>query len=101
LPASPSSAAAAVRRPTTPKGFIAQVDTLCTRAVAAHASHPFPISDFDPEHPDPAELPVVGEYFARYGFLPETDRQDPIVLPRRAFRLYGTPVTPGRTMDPG
>lgn len=37
-----------------------------------HAGHPFPVSNFNPEHPDPAQLPAVGIYFARYGGLAET-----------------------------
>jgi hypothetical protein len=28
--------------------------------------------NFDPERPDPAQLPAVGDYFARYGALAET-----------------------------
>jgi hypothetical protein len=30
------------------------------------------VSNFDPEHPDPTQLPAVGSYFARYGGLAET-----------------------------
>jgi hypothetical protein len=54
-------------------GFIARVDKVCARAVAAHAGHSFPVADFDPEHPDPAQPPTVGNYFAEYGGLPKTD----------------------------
>jgi hypothetical protein len=54
--------------------FVASVDAVCQRAVEAHAGHPFPLSSFDPLHPDPSQLPVVGNYFARYGQLPVTAR---------------------------
>ncbi|HET7311924.1 MAG TPA: hypothetical protein VFJ17_11440 [Mycobacteriales bacterium] len=52
--------------------FLRQVDAVCQQAVRAHAGHPFPVLGFDPEHPDPAKLPAVGDYFARYGGLPTT-----------------------------
>lgn len=60
-------------RPADPHtAFLARVDRVCARAVAAHAGHPFPFADFDPEHPDPGRLPAVGDYFARYGGLAPT-----------------------------
>lgn len=49
--------------------FLASVDRVCARAVAAH---PFPLPGFDPEHPRPSQLPTAGNYFARYGSLPQT-----------------------------
>jgi hypothetical protein len=52
--------------------FRAAVDKVCARAVAAHASHSFPVPGFDPEQPDPSQLPTVASYFARYGGLPQT-----------------------------
>jgi hypothetical protein len=52
--------------------FIAAVGKVCARAVQAHAGHSFPLSAFDPDHPDPDQLPAVGTYFARYGALPAT-----------------------------
>lgn len=52
--------------------FLAAVSAVCARAVEAHTGHPFPVRGFDPEHPDPDQLPTVGTYFTRYGGLPET-----------------------------
>lgn len=74
-----SAAACGGSRPTSashdlaaPATFTARVDAACARAVQRHAGHPFPVSNFDPEHPDPAQLPAVGDYFARYGGLAVT-----------------------------
>jgi hypothetical protein len=53
-------------------GFVASVDGICSRAVAAHQGHPFPVANFDPEHPKPSQLPAVGNYLARYGGLAAT-----------------------------
>jgi hypothetical protein len=53
--------------------FVVQVDKVCARAVAAHAGHAFPVPKFNPEHPDASQLPIVGDYLARYGGLPTTD----------------------------
>lgn len=52
--------------------FLSSVDAVCAKAVAAHKDHAFPVPDFDPESPDPSELPTVGDYFAAYGGLPTT-----------------------------
>jgi hypothetical protein len=52
--------------------FLTTVDTVCARAVSAHAGHQFPLSNFDPNQPNPDQLPIVGNYFARYGGLPQT-----------------------------
>jgi hypothetical protein len=52
--------------------FIVSVEAVCQRAVKAHDGHDFPLAQFDPLHPDPSQLPAVGDYFARYGQLPET-----------------------------
>jgi hypothetical protein len=54
--------------------FLASVTEVCQRAVDAHRGHDFPAVGFDPLHPDPSQLPAVGDYFASYGGLPETDR---------------------------
>lgn len=49
--------------------FIDSVDHICRQAVVRHGDHPFPVQDFDPEHPQPNQLPAVGDYFARYAGL--------------------------------
>ncbi|HET6167818.1 MAG TPA: hypothetical protein VFE07_13390 [Marmoricola sp.] len=64
-PATPTRAHAA---------FLARVGEACQPAVDVHRGHAFPLTDFDPLHPDPRELPTVGDYFASYGGLPATDR---------------------------
>lgn len=51
--------------------FVQAVGRVCERAVAAHAGHDFPVSNFDPQHPNPDRLPAVGDYFAHYGRLPQ------------------------------
>lgn len=52
--------------------FLRSVDAVCAKAVAAHTGHDFPLQDFDPESPDPSQLPAVGDYFAQYGGLSTT-----------------------------
>jgi hypothetical protein len=52
--------------------FVRQADAVCAQAVARHAGHEFPVVGFDPEHPDPAQLPEVADYFAQYGGLATT-----------------------------
>ena len=52
--------------------FLVTVNGVCQRAVDAHQGHDFPLFQFDPMHPDPKQLPTVGDYFAKYGGLPET-----------------------------
>lgn len=52
-------------------GFVTAVNQVCARAVAAHNGHDFPLSDFNPDHPNPDQLPIVASYFARYGQLPQ------------------------------
>jgi hypothetical protein len=70
-----SSPQAAPAPPTGAHGaFVASVTEVCQRAVDAHRGHDFPVAGFDPLHPDPNQLPAVGDYFASYGGLPETDR---------------------------
>lgn len=59
-------------RSTSHEAFLARIDKICGHAVAAHAGHPFLRADFDPEHPNPKQLPAIGNYFARYGGLPQT-----------------------------
>lgn len=54
--------------------FLRSVDAVCTRAVAMHAGHAFPVADFDPENPKPSQLPAVADYFERYGGLPATTK---------------------------
>jgi hypothetical protein len=49
--------------------FAASVERACATAVRRHAGHPFPVSSFDPEHPQADVLPRVGNYLARYGDL--------------------------------
>jgi hypothetical protein len=42
-----------------------QVQEICDeRALSFAARGEFPVDDFDPESPDPADLPAVGDYFA-------------------------------------
>jgi hypothetical protein len=53
--------------------FVAKVNGVCQRAVDAHRGHDFPLLRFDPMHPDPTQLPEVGDYFDKYGGLPATD----------------------------
>jgi hypothetical protein len=41
-----------------------QVEEICTTWGLTFADRgAFPVEDFDPENPDPADLPAVGEYF--------------------------------------
>jgi hypothetical protein len=47
--------------------FAASVERACATAVRRYAGHPFPVANFDPEHPKPQVLPEVGDYLARYG----------------------------------
>lgn len=64
--------------------FVSAVEQVCTRAVAQHDGHLFPVAGFDPERPDPRQLPRVGEYFARYGGLPQTTRALHTLTPPQA-----------------
>jgi hypothetical protein len=64
--------------------FVSAVEHVCARAVGRHDGHAFPVAGFDPEHPDPSQLPRVGEYFARYGGLPQTTRGLHILTPPHA-----------------
>ncbi len=42
----------------------AQIEEICTTWGLTFADRgAFPVEDFDPENPDPADLPAVGEYF--------------------------------------
>jgi len=59
---------------TTRPAFLARVDSVCARAVTRHAGDPFPVTDFDPEHPDPSQLPAVGDYLLGYGGVPATTK---------------------------
>lgn len=49
--------------------FVAQVNAVCQPAVERHAGHDFPFEAFNPQKPNPDQLPAVGRYFARYGGL--------------------------------
>jgi hypothetical protein len=43
-----------------------QVEEICAdRALSFADRGEFPVADFEPENPDPADLPAVGEYFAQ------------------------------------
>jgi hypothetical protein len=64
--------------------FVSAVEQVCTRAVARHDGHSFPVAGFDPERPDARQLPRVGEYFARYGGLPQTTRALHTLSPSQA-----------------
>jgi hypothetical protein len=47
--------------------FIGRVDTWCVTTLQRYQAvqGTFPLPDFDPLHPDPAQLPQVGRFFAR------------------------------------
>ena len=47
--------------------FVSTANAICTKAVAKHDSHPFPIPNFNPLHPRAQDLPAVGRYLAQYG----------------------------------
>ena len=60
--------AAVVIRPAANATLIARADQICTRASRQLAAlPPFPFSNFDPLHPDPALLPQVGAFFTGPG----------------------------------
>lgn len=43
----------------------AEIEAICAERALSFADRgDFPVADFDPEHPDPADLPAVGDYFA-------------------------------------
>ena len=50
--------------------FVSTVERVCVQAVAAHGAQSFPLASFDPQHPNPDQLPIVGNYFATVGQLP-------------------------------
>lgn len=47
--------------------FRERVDAICQQAIGDKQGHVFPLSNFDPRHPQAAQLPAVGAYFAAYG----------------------------------
>ena len=47
--------------------FLGKVNAVCQQALADKQGHAFPLPDFDPRHPQAAQLPAVGAYFAAYG----------------------------------
>lgn len=60
--------AATVSRPRANRGFIARADRLCRQAAGRLAAlPPFPFHDFDPLHPDPSLLPLLGAFFTGPG----------------------------------
>ena len=59
---------AVVVRPLVDARLIVHADQICTRASRQLAAlPPFPLSNFDPLHPDPALLPQVGAFFTGPG----------------------------------
>lgn len=62
--------------------FVSKANAICAAAVAQHAGHELPVAHFDPLHPDPADLPAIGRYFARYGAARDTAaRLDALAAP--------------------
>lgn len=60
--------AGTVSRPSANRGFIANADQLCRQAAGRLAAlPPFPFHDFDPLHPDPSLLPLLGAFFTGPG----------------------------------
>jgi hypothetical protein len=56
--------AGAVREPRADRAFARRADRACVAASSRLAAlPPFPFTDFDPLHPDPALLPQVGAFF--------------------------------------
>lgn len=53
--------------------FLASANQICQRSVDADRGHNFPLKKFDPLHPEPSQLPTVGDYLAKYGGIPTTD----------------------------
>jgi hypothetical protein len=47
--------------------FVAKANAICATAVAEHQGGKLPIANFDPLHPQPSQLPAIGQYFAKYG----------------------------------
>jgi hypothetical protein len=59
---------AVIPRPAANRAFRVHANAACERAAAQLASlPPFPFSTFDPLHPDPAQLPLVGQFFTGPG----------------------------------
>jgi hypothetical protein len=59
---------AVVVRPAANASLVAHADQICTRASGQLAAlPPFPFTNFDPLHPDPALLPQVGAFFTGPG----------------------------------
>jgi hypothetical protein len=60
--------AGAVREPSADRPFARRADRACVAASDRLAAlPPFPLTDFDPLHPDPALLPQVGAFFTGPG----------------------------------
>jgi hypothetical protein len=54
-----------VPRPSANRPFVARADAVCTSSQAKLSTlPPFPVSNFDPWHPDPTALPAGGHFFA-------------------------------------
>ena len=47
--------------------FLSKVNAVCQQAIDDKQGHAFPLPGFDPRHPQAAQLPTVGAYFAAYG----------------------------------
>jgi hypothetical protein len=47
--------------------FRARANAVCAPAAALSSAHPFPLKSFDVHHPDPSALPLIADYFSRYG----------------------------------
>ena len=78
-----------VPRPAKNDAFIRHADSACRATERkAGALAPFPFSDFDPFHPDPQELPKVGQFFN------EPARRDlPSGLLKKLERLGAPPAS--------
>lgn len=64
--------------------FVAKANAICATAVAKHGGAKLPVANFDPLHPDPGDLPAIGQYFARYGGATTTAAQlDALDAPRK------------------
>ena len=70
-----TACASSTHRTDVDTAFVAKADGICARAVAQHGDAKLPVADFDPLHPNAADLPAVGRYFARYGRADSTAAQ--------------------------
>jgi hypothetical protein len=57
---------------TAPTSVTDQVEAACrAQAVAFQNRPPRPVANFDPEHPDPEQLPAVGAWFTSSNYIGE------------------------------